>query len=91
MPCYGPLSLVEVLKRLDLNESHPDVRHVFNNSAFQGFAASMKSHCLDLLANMSDVSMVEKAVTVTRADDQRHDAPWGLQRISTFADTYPHH
>ncbi|KAK4506739.1 hypothetical protein PRZ48_000472 [Zasmidium cellare] len=75
--------VAEVLKRLDLDEGHSDVRHVFNNSAFQGFAASMKSHCLDLLANMSDVSMVEKAVTVTRADIARHDAPWGLQRIST--------
>lgn len=78
-----PPRVAEVLNRLDLHENHSDVRHVFNNSAFQGFAASMKSHCLDLLANMSDVSMVEKAVTVSRADISRHDAPWGLQRIST--------
>lgn len=78
-----PPRVAEVLRRLDLDEGHSDVRHVFNNSAFQGFAASMKSHCLDLLANMSDVSMVEKAVTVSSADIIRHDAPWGLQRIST--------
>lgn len=78
-----PPRVAEVLNRLDLHENHTDVRHVFNNSAFQGFAASMKSHCLDLLANMSDISMVEKAVTVGRADISRHDAPWGLQRIST--------
>ncbi|CAK3889807.1 Alkaline protease 2 [Lecanosticta acicola] len=76
--------VAEVLNRLDLHEKHPDVRRVFNNSAFQGFAASMKSHCLDLLANMSDVSTVEKAVTVSRASiDTRPNAPWGLQRIST--------
>ncbi|OQO04266.1 hypothetical protein B0A48_10877 [Cryoendolithus antarcticus] len=62
-----PPRVAEVLQRLELNESHPDVRHVFNNSAFIGFAASMKSHCLDLLANMSDVSMVEQAATVTHA------------------------
>ena len=79
--------VAEVLRRLDLHENHPDVRHVFNNSAFQGFAASMKSHCLDLLGNMSDVSTVEKAVTVSRGSvqtyDSRPNAPWGLQRIST--------
>lgn len=83
-----PPQVAEVLQRLDLNETHPDVRLVYNNSAFTGFAASMKSHCLDLLANMSDVSMVEKAITLSHASipstlDSRPDAPWGLQRIST--------
>ena len=83
-------AVAEVLQRLALHEGHSDVYHVFNNSAFTGFAASMKSHCLDLLANMSDVAMVEQATTVARADvslayDTRPDAPWGLQRISTAA------
>lgn len=69
--------VAEILARLDLHEQHPDVRYVFNNSAFIGFvrqlqflrgltayltspnqAASMKSHCLDLLANMTEVSKV---------------------------------
>jgi cerevisin len=79
--------VAEVLRRLDLHESHPDVKYLFNNSAFQGFAASMKSHCLDLLANMTDVSTVEKSVTVSSAGatayDSRSNAPWGLERIST--------
>ena len=79
--------VAHILQRLDLNTSHPDVRHIFNNSAFQGFAASMKTHCLDLLANMSEVSMVEKAVSITRGTvntyDTRSNSPWGLQRIST--------
>jgi cerevisin len=81
-----PPGVAEVLKRLELNEQHSDVRHIFNNSAFQGFSASMKSHCLDLLANMTDVSMVEQAVSVSRGAvpyDTRPDAPWGLQGIST--------
>ncbi|EME87526.1 uncharacterized protein MYCFIDRAFT_212921 [Pseudocercospora fijiensis CIRAD86] len=80
--------VAQVLRRLDLHESHPDVRHIFNNSAFQGFAASMKSHCLDLLANMSDISHVEKTISISHASipttmDVRPNAPWGLQRIST--------
>lgn len=82
-----PPRVEEVLERLALNEKHSDVRHVFNNSAFQGFAASMKSHCLDQLAEMDDVSLVEPASTVGvgRAYDTRANAPWGLQRISTAA------
>lgn len=59
-----PAEIKEVLKRLDLDEDHPDVHRVFNNSAFRGFAASMKTHCLDLLANMTDVSIVEKTASV---------------------------
>ncbi|EGP92120.1 unnamed protein product [Zymoseptoria tritici ST99CH_1A5] len=84
-----PPGVAEVLRRLELNPQHSDVRHIFNNSAFQGFSASMKSHCLDLLANMTDVSMVEAAISVTRGAsapyDTRPDAPWGLQGISTSA------
>ncbi|GIZ39996.1 hypothetical protein CKM354_000335400 [Cercospora kikuchii] len=80
-----PAKVEEILRQLDLNTTHPDVRHVFNNSYFQGFSASMKSHCLDLLANMTEVAMVEKATTVSRGNvySTRPNAPWGLQRIST--------
>jgi cerevisin len=79
-----PPRVEDVLERLALNEKHPDVRHVFNNSAFHGFAASMKSHCLDKLSKMSDISHVEQATTVAAAKfDTRGNAPWGLQRIST--------
>ncbi|KAK5127072.1 hypothetical protein LTR85_008431 [Meristemomyces frigidus] len=90
-----PPQVAEVLERLALDASHSDVRHVYNNSAFSGFAASMKSHCLNLLANMSDVSIVEQAVAIQRtsiikrqsslAYDTRPNAPWGLQSISTVS------
>lgn len=88
-----PRRIEEVLERLALNPKHNDVRMIYNNSAFYGFAASMKSHCLDLLANMTDVKLVEPAVSVAnaalvpraRAYDTRANSPWGLQRISTAA------
>jgi len=88
-----PAEIDEVLTRLELTSDHPDVKHVFKNSAFRGFAAEMKSHCLDLLANMTDVSLVERttsvqsayAIPMQRRDtiDTRGNAPWGLNRIST--------
>lgn len=88
-----PPYVEDVLDRLALNTSHPDVRMVYNNSAFRGFSASMQTHCLALLANMSDISIVEevssisRAGVVERADSQsyqtRPNSPWGLQRIST--------
>ncbi|KAK5677552.1 hypothetical protein LTS10_010124 [Elasticomyces elasticus] len=89
--------VAEVLERLALSEAHPDVRLVFNNSAFRGFAASMKSHCLDLLANMSDISVVEEATSIGRQlviprqvspnYGTRPHVPWGLQRISSTSST----
>lgn len=96
-----PSEIEEVLTRLELTSDHPDVHHVFKNSAFRGFAANMKSHCLDLLANMTDISVVEKTAsvqsayaiprnTIQRRDttiDTRGHAPWGLNRISTAAFT----
>lgn len=90
-----PPHIEDVLERLALNSKHSDVRQIYNNSAFYGFAASMKSHCLDLLANMTDVKLVEQAVSVSNAGliprqsgrsyDTRANSPWGLQRISTAA------
>ncbi|KAH9826708.1 subtilisin-like protease [Teratosphaeria destructans] len=83
-----PPAVAEVLQRLELHESHPDVRLIYNNSAFTGFAASMTTHCLDKLANMSDIKITEKSGYVKRNQqsltyDTRAGAPWGLQRIST--------
>lgn len=80
-----------VLDRLSLSPTHPDVRLLYNNSAFHGFAASMNSHCLDALATMADVSHVERATAIaprhalplTRRDSTRPASPWGLQRISS--------
>ena len=83
-----PPRVEDVLERVSLHEKHPDVYHVYNNSGFRGFAASMQSHCVDQLANMADISLVEPAVSVSSAAypeaySTRPDAPWGLQRIST--------
>ena len=87
-----PPRVEEVMERLELHEKHPDVRRVFNNSAFTGFSATMKPHCLDKLAKMTDISLVEQATNLPRASlqprssspfDTRPNAPWGLQRIST--------
>lgn len=79
-----PPQVEEVLARLELDPNHPDVRYTFNNGAFRGFAASMKHHCLSQLANMTDISMVEKSVKLsTLATQIRSGAPWGLQRISS--------
>lgn len=79
-----PPSVEEVLRRLDLSSDHSDVRYVYNNSAFRGFAASMKSHCIDALNAMSDVSHVEKSSLVS-SFITREDTVWGLQRISSGA------
>lgn len=78
-----PPQVDEVLSRIQLSPDHSDVRHVYNNSAFRGFAASMRSHCIDALANMSDVAYVDKAVRVTSQLNTRTGAPWGLQRVSS--------
>ena len=81
-----PPHVEAVMERLALHQNHPDIRRVFNNSAFRGFSASMNTHCLDKLAKMTDISLVEEATTVPRAQvnfDTRSGAPWGLQRIST--------
>ena len=82
------------MQRLGLHSKHPDVRRVFNNSAFTGFSATLKPHCLDKLAKMTDISLVEEATNIPGASLQprnsspfntRPNAPWGLQRISTSA------
>jgi len=77
----------EVLSRLSLSSTHPDVRYTFNNSAFRGFAAKMRSHCINALSNMSDVQHVEKSIKteayLTTSTTTRSNSPWGLQRISS--------
>ncbi|KAF2756743.1 subtilisin-like protein, partial [Pseudovirgaria hyperparasitica] len=72
----------EVLAQLNLSSSHDDVKYTFENSAFRGFVASMKSHCLDLLDQNPDVSMVEQSVHISSLSS-RAKSPWGLQRVSS--------
>ena len=87
-----PPKVIDILQRLELSETHPDVKHIYNNTAFQGFAASMKPHCLSKLSKMTDVSIVEETSNISTASilvptsgafNTRGSAPWGLQRIST--------
>ncbi|KAF2085575.1 subtilisin-like protein, partial [Saccharata proteae CBS 121410] len=79
-----PPDVEEVLQRIELSSNHSDVHHIFNNSAFKGFSASMQSHCVDKLLNMSDISHVEKSVSMSSFDTwTRAESPWGLQRVSS--------
>ena len=75
--------LSDVLRQLDLSEDHDDVKYTYNNKAFRGFAAKMKAHCLDALANMTGIAVVAPDVEVSAYAVQRSGAPWGLQRISS--------
>lgn len=82
-------TVTDVLSRLSLSSTHPDVRHVYNNHAFHGFHATMITHCLNLLANMSSRPLIEPAIPIRTATTAhttitaRINAPWGLERIST--------
>ncbi|GME30939.1 peptidase s8 s53 subtilisin kexin sedolisin [Neofusicoccum parvum] len=79
-----PPEVEEVLQRLELTSDHDDVVYTFNNSAFRGFSAKMKSHCIEALNGMVEISQVEKKTSITALDIQtRTGSPWGLQRIST--------
>ena len=62
--------VADILAKLDLTAEHDDVRYTFNNTAFHGFAASMKSHCIDLLNEMPDVATVEKKMKITTNQDR---------------------
>lgn len=79
-------SIAAILNSLSLSETHNDVKHIYNNSAFLGFSARMKSHCLNILANTTGVTHIEPAVRVASTDlDSITDSPWGLQRLSSSA------
>lgn len=82
-------AVTDVLSQLSLSPTHPDVRHVYNNHAFRGFHATMNTHCLSILANMSTPPLIETAIPIRTATTAhttitaRINAPWGLERIST--------
>ncbi|KAF2397566.1 subtilisin-like protein [Trichodelitschia bisporula] len=75
-------SIDDVLSRLGLYPEHEDVVNHFNGSGFRGFSANMDAHCLDALAEMSDVAIVEEVANVSMVET-RSTAPWGLERISS--------
>ena len=82
--------ITSVLADLDLTPENDDVTNVFNGSMFNGFAANMKSHCIDILNEMEDVEIMEKVMPVKVAQVQPpaqvsvdNQATWGLQAISS--------
>lgn len=86
--------ITAVLKDLDLTPDNDDVTNVFNGSMFNGFAANMKSHCIDALNAMDDVDILEKVMPVQKAQvqapaqvSQDNQATWGLQAISSAPQT----
>ncbi len=82
----APPGVADVLDRVGLSADHPDIDYVFNNSAFQGFAGSMKNHCITALNAMTDVKYVEKTVQISSFNTLRRlNVPWGLERISQQA------
>lgn len=79
-----PPEVETVLNRLELSSNHSDVVYTFNNSAFRGFSAKMKDHCVTALNGMAEIASVEKKLSITSNSIQtREGSPWGLQRIST--------
>lgn len=73
----------DLLSQMGLTSDHADVRHTFDGTGVKGFAASLQSHCLDKLANMSDVIVEKDMIVSTHATTARSGGPWGLERIST--------
>lgn len=63
-----------VLDRIGLHTEHADVRHVYNNAAFQGFAANVSTDTVHAMGFMSDVSTVEAAVAVMSTRYRPSDA-----------------
>lgn len=74
-----PRTLDEMLEIMDLCVD--DLTHVYNNSAFKGFAGSMTQHHVTSMANQTGLKTFEPEMEIRVADTQT-DATWGLQRIS---------
>ena len=78
----APHHIHTVLAELQLTPDHDDVLHVYNNSAFKGFALYADRQRCSSLANMSSVAVLEKNAKVHKSVLTRSPAPWGLERIS---------
>jgi cerevisin len=84
--------IANVLAILDLSPDNSDVTRIFNGTMFNGFAANMKSHCIDALNAMDDVDIIEKVQVVHSHQFQSpgtsrvsvdSQSTWGLQAISS--------
>ncbi|QIW98224.1 hypothetical protein AMS68_003742 [Peltaster fructicola] len=85
----APPNMHDVLTGIDLDVDHQNVSYVWNNSAFSGFAATIKSQHLDCLSNMDGV-FLEESIRVAHTGviprdttyQDRLNATWGLERVS---------
>ncbi|KAF2480460.1 peptidase S8/S53 domain-containing protein [Neohortaea acidophila] len=84
--------ITDVLRKVGLHEAHPNIKHIYYNSAFHGFAATIPTTHVDILGHMPEITLVEQTTSINTASilipesgafDTRNSAPWGLQRIST--------
>ena len=86
----------EVMSRVGLDPDHEDLKYMYNNSAFSGFAAKMHNNSVKALADMDDVAHVEETIKISSRDygptaesapntgaQIRTSSTWGLQRISS--------
>lgn len=74
-----PRSVDDII--LDLGIDAKDVYHKYSNSQFKGFAATLSSHCVNIMSNATAVKRFEPEMEVVIQDVQVN-APWGLQRMS---------
>ena len=82
-----PSATEDLLVHIGLNAGHRDVRHIYHNKAFRGFAANLDSKTGNTLTSIPNV-LIEPVSTISRAAtpspySTRPDGPWGLQSIST--------
>ncbi|KAI5805165.1 peptidase S8/S53 domain-containing protein [Geopyxis carbonaria] len=74
-----PRSLHDLFEEMSLDAS--TLKHVYNNSAFKGFAGELSSHCVNKLQSRTGLRTFEPEFEV-RVADRQINAPWGLQRVS---------
>ncbi|KAI5789658.1 peptidase S8/S53 domain-containing protein [Peziza echinospora] len=68
---------------VELGGSMSDIKYVYDNPYFKGFAGSMSKHCAGRLSNFTGIASYDKKTTFWAADVQiRSNVTWGLQRIS---------
>jgi len=61
--------LGEILQRIDLHQDHERITHVYENSVFRGFAASMNAATAEALGSMLDTLHVEKSTVISAPTD----------------------
>ena len=73
-----PRTLDDLLTEMGLTRD--DLRYVFENSAFKGFAANLSEHCVGKLSTISGFKMFEPEMDIEMSDAL--PGTWGLKRIS---------